>query len=305
MDTMKDRDILLESGTNELEVIEFTLGGQNFGINVAKVEEILRFNNEVTPMPHSNRYVEGVFRQRGTIITIINLAYYLGLPESDNRENDILIVTNFNNQKSAFHVHTVRDIHRISWQDIEKPDPTIYGGDAGVATGIVRYNDHLITIVDFEKIITDISPKSSIQIEEIEVMGDRRHSKKPLLLVEDSPMLEKLITKSLVKAGYENVITCSNGEEAWNRLQNYKKAPGDITEHVALIITDIEMPRMDGHHLIKLVREDRDLRYLPIIIFSSLINEEMYNKGKMLGATEQITKPEIGKLVRLIDIHLA
>jgi two-component system chemotaxis response regulator CheV len=155
METL-NKEIFSENGANELEVIEFTLGEQYFGINVARVEEILRNVYEVTPMPHANQYVEGVFKQRGAIITIIDLAKYLGLSASTNDENDILIVTNFNKMKSAFHVHTVKDIHRISWSDIEKPDVAIYSGEQGMATGIARFEDRLITILDFEKILSNI-----------------------------------------------------------------------------------------------------------------------------------------------------
>ena len=305
MEPIKKKDeILLESGTNELELIEFTIHDRSFGINVAKVEEILRYDNDITPMPHSNEFIEGIFKPRGIIITVINLAKYLGLPDSDNHDNDILIVTGFNKLNSAFHVHTVKDIHRISWSDIEKPDITIYGGGSGVATGIARYDDRLITILDFEKIITDISPKSSIKIEEIDELGERRKSKKPILVAEDSPMLEELIIKCLEKAGYTNIIRSSNGEEAWDRLNVMKDSAGQLKDHVSIVITDIEMPKMDGLRLLKQIRDDNDLRELPVIIFSSLISDQMRLKGEQLGATAQISKPEIGNLVGMIDKYI-
>ena len=301
---MKKDEILLESGTNELEIIEFLITDKSFGINVAKVEEILRYDKNITPMPHSSKFIEGVFKPRGTIITIINLAKYLGLPESDNNENDILIVARFNNLFSAFHVHNVKDIYRISWADIEKPDITIYGGGSGVATGIARYDGRLITILDFEKIIADISPKASIKIEEIEALGERKTSYKPILIAEDSPMLEKLIYDSLIKAGYTNLIVTTNGDEAWEKLIQLKEKDGPIKDYVSLVITDIEMPKMDGHHLLKRIREDRELSVLPVIIFSSLINEQMRLKGNQLGATAQVSKPEIGNLVEIIDQYI-
>ena len=299
--TLKKDGILLETGTNELELIEFTIADRSFGINVSKVEEILRFDTAITPMPHSNEFIEGVFKPRGIIITIINLAKYLGIKESDNPENDILIVTSFNKLNSAFHVHTVKDIHRISWEDIEKPDVTIYGGESGVATGIARYEGRLITILDFEKIIADISPKASIKIEEITELGEREESPKRILIAEDSFMLEELICKSLEKAGYTKIIRTSNGEEAWDKLVQLKEKGGQIKDHISLVITDIEMPKMDGLHLLKRIREDNELKALPVIIFSSLINEQMSLKVDQLGATGQISKPEIGQLVGLID----
>jgi two-component system chemotaxis response regulator CheV len=298
-------EILLESGTNELEVIEFTIANRHFGINVAKVEEILRYNPDITPMPHSNPFVEGVFKPRDMIITIINLAAYLGLSPSENADNDILVITNFNRVNSAFHVHSVDAIHRISWSDIEKPDPAIYGGEEGVATGIARFDNRLITILDFEKILADISPASGIQMSEIEQFSGRGSVDKRVLIAEDSPTLQRMILQSLGKAGYINTTLCANGEEAWRKLQQAKSMElnrsGVQEEPFSAVITDIEMPRMDGHRLLKLVRGDPVLNELPIIIFSSLINEQMYLKGQQLGATAQITKPDIGKLVYLLD----
>lgn len=303
MANSKKSEILLESGTNELEVMEFTVADRHFGINVAKVVEIMQYN-EVTPMPNSNPYVEGVFKPRDAIMTVINLASYMGLPPSENDERDILIITHFNKVSSAFHVHTVEAIHRISWKDIEKPDASIYGGEEGFATGIARFDNRLITIIDFEKIVVDISPASGIQMNDIEKMGERAANAKPVLVAEDSPLLERMILEALGKSGFSNVTCCSNGLEAWETLQSYKSAGGPVTQYVACVITDIEMPQMDGHHLTKLIREDDKLSVLPVIIFSSLIDREMRLKGEQVGATAQITKPEIGSLVKVIDQYI-
>lgn len=303
MADIKKTEILLESGTNELEVMEFTIADRHFGINVAKVVEIMQYN-QVTPMPNSNPYVEGVFKPRDTILTVINLASYMGLPPSESDDRDILIITNFNKVSSAFHVHTVEAIHRISWKDIEKPDASIYGGEEGFATGIARFDNRLITIIDFEKIVVDISPTSGIQMGELDKLGERDTVNKPLLIAEDSPLLERMILEALGKSGFSNVTCCSNGKEAWETLRSFKEAGGPITQYVRCVITDIEMPQMDGHHLTKLIREDEELRVLPVIIFSSLIDKEMRLKGEQVGATAQITKPEIARLVHVIDEHI-
>lgn len=301
----RNKDILLESGTNELEVMEFTIADRHFGINVAKVREILKYGTyTITPMPNSNPFVEGVFKPRDDIMTVINLAAYMGLPPSEDEERDILIITTFNKVDSAFHVHDVKIINRISWTDIEKPDKAIYGGEEGLATGIAHYDGRLITIVDFEKILTDISPSSGIQVNEISRMGHRTKSSKPVLIAEDSPLLEHLIIDSLEKAGYGNVICCSNGKEAWDKLVSFKKTGLPIEDQVALVITDIEMPQMDGHRLLKLIREDEELTILPVLVFSSLITDDMRHKGERLGATEQLSKPEITRLVELIDQYI-
>lgn len=303
MSDNKKNQILLESGTNELEVMEFTIDDRHFGINVAKVVEIMQYS-KVTPMPNSNPFVEGIFKPRESIMTVINLAAYMGLPSEGHEERNILIITNFNKINTAFHVHSVEGIHRISWEDIEKPDITIYGGEEGLATGIARFENRLITILDFEKILSDISPETGIKISDINQLGKRGVSHKPVLLAEDSPLLEKMIMESLEKSGYDNIIMCTNGSEAWNKLLQFKETGEPIERHVDLIITDIEMPKMDGHRLLKLIRDDDELKKLPVIIFSSLINDEMRRKGEALGATAQITKPEIANLVTLIDKYI-
>ena len=299
------KEILLESGTNELELMEFTIADQHFGINVAKVVEIIKYDaHPITPMPNSNPFVEGVFRPRDEVMTVINLASYMGLPPSGDDIHDILIVTTFNKLHTAFHVHNVEMIQRISWTTIEKPDSAIYGGEEGLATGIAHIDGRLVTMVDFEKIIVDISPSSGIQVEDIDRLGQRNKTLKPVLMAEDSPMLERLLLESLERAGYVNVTCCQNGLEAWEFLLNAKDSGLPLAEQAGILITDIEMPQMDGHRLLKQIREDPDLRQLPVIVFSSLISEEMYEKGKSLGATAQITKPEIASLVNLIDIHI-
>ena len=289
-------EILLESGTNEIEIMEFMIYGELYGINVAKVTEIM-MSDKVKPIPHSHPVVEGIFKPRETVI---DLPKYLTGRESEKDEKDLFIVTNFNKMFATFRVHSVVGISRISWNDIQKPDKTISGGDEGVATGIAQTDGVLVTILDFEKIVSEIAPETGIQIEEIEKMGLRSKSKKPIVMAEDSVLLSKLIRDSLNKAGYENVLKFDNGEEAWEYLRSIRQEE-DIYQKASLIITDIEMPRMDGHRLTKLIKDDPDLKKIPVVIFSSLINEEMRIKGKQLGADEQLSKPEIGHLVEVID----
>lgn len=290
--------ILLESGTNELEIMEFKIAGEVFGINVAKVTEIM-IPSEVKPMQHSHPCVEGVFKPRDQVITVVDLPKYLGLDISDS-ERSLFIVTNFNKLHVAFRVQQVVGIARISWTNIQKPDRVIYGGTDGVATGLAEFDDRLITILDFEKIIAEISPETTIQESEIDELGERPISDEPIVIAEDSVLLAKMIVDCLHKAGYKNVNQFDNGEEAWNYLKGLKADP-QLHDKVGLIITDIEMPKMDGHRLTKLVKEDANLKDIPLIIFSSLINEESYLKGKSLGADEQLAKPEIGHLVEVID----
>lgn len=293
-----ETNILLENGTNELEVLEFTLNDNHYGINVAKIREILSYQ-PVTPVPNAHESVEGIFMPRDTMITVISLKKSLGLPETN--EQGLFIITNFNKLNIAFHVDTVVGIHRVSWAEIIKPDSTINATESGVSTGVIKMDDKLVVILDFEKIVTDISPETGLKVSDIDELGERRNrSDSPILIAEDSHLLSKLITDSLKKAGYTNLIVTMDGQEAWDKLQEYQKE-GDVFDKVHCIITDIEMPRMDGHRLTKLVKSDEDLQKIPLIIFSSLVNEEMRRKGEALGADAQLTKPEIGKLVSAID----
>lgn len=300
MNEHRQSEILLESGINELEIMEFTIGSNLFGINVAKVREIMKIEPVVT-IQKSNEYVEGIFKPRDKVLTVINLAAYLGLEESEMQERDIYIITGFNNNEYAFHVHTVVGIDRISCTQMRKPDPVIFGGKEGVATGIVEFENKLITILDFEAIIAEICPEMGLNVLEIANLGDLKRNNKHILIAEDSLLLSKMIVESLHKAGYVNTVKVDNGQEAWDYLAELLEGEEEIDNLLSCIITDIEMPLMDGHRLTKLVKTNSKLKHIPLVIFSSLISDEMRVKGKELGADEQITKPEIGKLVDIID----
>ena len=237
---------------------------------------------------------------RDTMITVINLPKELGLAESSDYSSDMMIITNFNKLNIAFHVHKVVGIHRVSWNDIIKPDHTINTTDSSIATGIIKIDGKLIVILDFESIVSEISPETGLKVSEIDALGTRQRNESPILIAEDSALLSKLIIDSLHKAGYINVIKNDNGQEAWDKLEELKRK-GTVLDEVKCIITDIEMPVMDGHRLTKLVKSDDVLKEIPLIIFSSLVNEEMRIKGLSLGADAQLSKPEIGNLVRIID----
>ena len=296
-----DTNILLENGTNELEVLEFLLEGQHYGINVAKIREIITYQN-VTPVPNSHPSIEGIFMPRDTMITAINLRNCLQMRDYEENEkaSSLFIVTNFNQLDIAFHVDSVLGIHRVSWTQIIKPGTTVSTSEDGISTGIIKINGKLIIILDFEKIVTDINPETGLKISEIDALGERKQRNIPILIAEDSPLLNKLIVDSLKHAGYTNLIHTENGQQAYDVIKQCK-ADGTLKEHVQCVITDIEMPMMDGHHLTKLIKEDEETQGIPVVIFSSLVNEEMRRKGEELGADAQLSKPEIGNLVHIID----
>lgn len=292
-----DTKILLENGTNELEILEFKLDGNAYGINVAKIREIINYM-DVTPVPNAHPSIEGIFMPRDIMITAIDLKNCL--QRGVSTPGGLFIITNFNKLDIAFHVDAVVGIHRVSWKEIIKPDSSISTAEEGISTGIVKIDGRLIIILDFEKIMTDINPETGLKMTEIDELGERQRNDVPILIAEDSQLLNKLIVDSLHKAGYTNLIHTENGQQAYDMIQKFK-SEGDLKEHVQCLITDIEMPLMDGHRLTKLIKEDDETKYIPIIIFSSLVNDEMKRKGAALGADAQLSKPEIGNLVREVD----
>lgn len=294
---MDDSKILLENGTNELMILEFMVGGNYYGINVAKIREIIKYE-PVTPVPNAHPSIEGVFMPRDIMITAIDLKNCLGRGQSEPK--GLFIITNFNKLDIAFHVDNVLGIHTVSWTEIIKPEVTISTAEEGVAIGIVKKEDRLIIILDFEKIVTDINPETGLKISDINELGERERNLIPILIAEDSPLLNKLIVDCLKRSGYENLTHVENGKQAYDII-THCKAHGTLHNRVRLIISDIEMPEMDGHRLTKLVKSDEATADIPVILFSSLVNEEMRRKGEALGADAQLSKPEIGNLVKIID----
>ncbi|MBQ4219728.1 MULTISPECIES: chemotaxis protein [Butyrivibrio] len=288
--------ILLENGTNELEVLEFKIDDHCYGINVAKIKEIIVYQ-EVTPVPNAHPSIEGIFMPRDTMITAIDLRNCL--QRGASQPGGLFIITNFNKLDIAFHVDAVVGIHRVSWADIIKPNATISKTEESISTGIIKFENQLIIILDFEKIVADINPNTGLNMDALEEIGTRPRNEVPIVLAEDSQLLNRLIVDSLNKAGYNNVIHFENGKLAYDYIKSCKEK--GTLDDIKCIITDIEMPIMDGHRLTKLIKSDDATKKIPLIIFSSLVNEEMRRKGESLGADRQLSKPEIGNLVAVID----
>ncbi|MEB1809457.1 MAG: chemotaxis protein [Bacillaceae bacterium] len=297
---MVNDKILLETGTNELEIVMFNVGTGLFGINVLKVREIIN-PLPVTETPNAHPYVEGVIRLRQEVIPVVNLSKVLNFPSSDNPEQDKFIISELNQVKVAFHVHSVSRIHRISWQQIEKPSQ-LSQGEQAQTIGIVKMEEGMALLLDFEKIVVDISPEAGVNVESLKVLGPRQRSAKKIVAAEDSAILRKLLSDTLAEAGYDNVLFFENGQAAWEYLEGLAcDLDHDPLEEVNLLITDLEMPQMDGHHLTLRVKNNSRLTGLPVVIFSSLITDDLFHKGAKVGASAQVSKPEIVKLVQQID----
>ena len=290
--------------TSVLQLMEFTMAGNSFGINVAKVTEIMR-RCPITYMTKSHPCIEGIFKPRDKIITVINLPKYMNMDDYENPGQDMFMLTNFVNVNAAFHVHSVEGMHYINWSDVEKPSAVIYGGHDSVITGTTKIGDRIITIIDFEKVLFDINPETGLQLSEVKVMGDRDRTEKPIVIVEDSVFLLKMILQALELAGYVSVTSFDNGQDAWEYLSKVRAGCLEnitpIERKVAIIITDIEMPRMDGHHLTYLVKNDEILKKVPVLVFSSLIDEAQKLQGEKVGVDAHLSKPQIGNLISTID----
>ena len=213
------------------------------------------------------------------------------------------IVTEFNKQRVVFHVDNVTQIHRISWEQIEKPSDIYQGGTSHVI-GVIKREDEMVLLLDYERIIVDINPESGINVESVKKLGERERSNKKIVIAEDSPLLRKLLHDTLHEAGYVNLEFFENGKDALSYLEDLEKNSPNIAEQVQMVVTDIEMPQMDGHALTRKIKENSNLAKLPVLIFSSLITDDLRHKGDQVGAEDQISKPEIAELVLKIDQYI-
>ena len=296
------KGILLESGTNELEIVEYGIGQNKFGINVIKVKEIIN-PVPITIVPQAHPNVEGIIELRGEVLPVVDVAEALGFPPSENPSDDKFIVAEFNKQKIVFHVHSVTQIHRISWGQIEKPS-NMYQGIESQIIGVIKMSGEMILLLDFEKIVVEINPESGISVQQVKKLGKRERSDKRIVVAEDSALLRKLLYDTLSEAGFQYIEFFENGQDALNYLESVVNEGKKIEDYIQLVVTDIEMPQMDGHHLTKRIKGHKQLSKLPVIIFSSLITDDLRHKGQMVGADAQVSKPEIAELITNIDQFL-
>lgn len=298
----QNKRILTEAGTNEVEILTFRCQDQPFGINVAKVREVIRLPG-ITKMPDAHHFLDGVFVLRGQTIPMVAVRRWLNYEDRAPQKTDSVIVTEFNQQWFGFRVDSVDRIHLLSWDDI-RPAPTELTGGTKCITSVTQIGDELVLLLDFEKVANDIAPSAALTVGKVEDTGAADRQSKRLLMAEDSAMMRELLMRTLKNSGYTNLHMCGDGREAWEYLQEIASrvsSADEVSKFVDIVITDIEMPRMDGLHLISLIRQESVLEEIPIVVFSSLISEENRRKGEAVGANAQISKPEIGQLVRIVD----
>ncbi|EPY2302949.1 chemotaxis protein [Clostridium sporogenes] len=295
-----ETNILLESGTGEVEIIEFLVNNKHYAINVIKVKEVIEVDN-VTKVPQSDPAIEGLILCREKIFPLIDLSYILG-QKSTSKKKFKTIICEFNRVSVAFKIDEIVAVHRIGWDKILKPDDIAANP---LVIGNILLKDKIILLLDFEKIVTDINPSTGISEERIVNVDykDRSHIK--VFLADDSSLIRKLLKDTLTKAGFKKLTIFDDGKQALDKLLKLVEKKGeDFTEDVQILITDIEMPQMDGHTLTRKVKEHPILKRLPVIIFSSLITNDLKHKGTSVGADAQLSKPDIGELVSIIDNYI-
>lgn len=299
---MSQTRILLESGTNELEVIEFYIDEDgyrgHYGVNVAKVVEIIR-EQVVTAMPQMRHpAVRGVFAHRtGRVVPLIDLAVFLGKPPCTAQDSKV-IVTEFNGVITSFLVSGVNRIYRISWTDVEPPGNFLQTMSHNSFTGVVRLDDRVVFLLDLENIVGELHPKLTIHMDALsELPEDQAEKVFHILHADDSRSVRMLVLNMLKEKGHFHVTQVSDGGEAWTELKKLKDRSiaedKPIQQLIQGVITDVEMPVMDGLTLCRMIKEDSVLKVLPVAIFSSLINDNLRHKGESVGADAQFAKPEL------------
>ncbi len=311
---MAKAEILLETGTNELEVLELYVDEQvpgkqepdpcYFGINVAKVMQVIESPNLEHPQSAPHPCFLGTISLRKLIVPVLDLAVWLGM-ERVKHGHEIVIVTEFSQAITGFLVSGVTNIHRVGWEQVAPPHEYIAGMDAGSIVGVVDMGDRFIQLLDLEHILSDLDPESMEKAGETEVQARKQYK---ALVADDSPTIRLMLKKNLEASNFKPWFT-KNGREALDLIQGFKaqadKEKKDITDFIDIVIADIEMPLMDGFTLTKNIKEDRMLKKLPVILYSSIITKELRHKGESVKADEQISKPEMDRMaeraIRLLE----
>jgi len=294
-----NNNILLESGTGEVEVIEFIVNGNHYAINVVKVKEVIQMpKNGLTKLPDPKPEIAGLILCRDEIITLIDLKYIITKQITKNVGSKI-IICEFNKIKVSFNIDDVVGVHRIKWSEIRKPDDL---SENSLAVGNILLDGKVIIMLDFEKIVTDICPSSGISEDRLIEIDYKDRSDVKLVLADDSALIRRLLKDTLTKAGFKNLRIFDDGKQALDFFKGLVEEKGEaFNKYAQILITDIEMPQMDGLTLTRMIKEDVVLKKLPVVIFSSLITSELKHKGESVGADAQLSKPEISELVDTID----
>ena len=294
-----NQSVLLDVGTGEVEVIVFLVNNHRYCVNVLKAREIIQLT-DIRSSTDGNKSILGITNVRDKVMTVIDLSYILDKQQTETVQGKMALVCEFNRKQVMFAVDSIEGIYRVKWSDITKPDPLLKGG---LSVGNILTDNGILLLLDFEKIITDISKEENpYEKSKSEIVLKAERATKRIYMADDSKTIRTLLKEVLTSAGYKDIHTFDNGQELIDALMQIKETKGkDYTEEVDLVITDIEMPILDGHSVTRRIKEDPILAQLPVIIFSSLITDDLYHKGETVGANCQISKPSIHELVDAVD----
>lgn len=291
-----DHGILLETGTNEFEIVEFIVRAEkehHFGINVAKVREVIRFP-EIVKVPDAHPAVIGTANIRQKLVPLIDLGSWLDLKFEQDYAAKKIIVTFFNHQYNGFLVDEVVRIHRITWADIKDYSAITDFSLAETVLGVVDIGGNLIQLLDFEKIVSELNPATALKEMVIDYSRSAARSKKLVYLAEDSTVIRRFLAINLENAGYR-VKAFENGKLL---------LAATALETPDIIITDLEMPVADGAFVVRTLRGKPELAKLPILVFSSLASEENERKVLSIGANMFVGKPDTDILINSIDEYV-
>lgn len=311
------QEILLESGTNEMEIIEFYVGRQPLGINVQKLKEIISYDESaLTVIPDTDSAMLGVLMMRGTTIPLIDLKDHLkqrNVEPVENGQRPVVMVCEFNHRINGFKVDGVNQIHRIRWSDVQ-PLADFIDQYRPRFTGSVNIDGREILILDLEYIIGEFDPESVLTAGEEEkgpeeqLKATEQRSRKKILMAEDSSIIRSNLEDILRQRGFLQLEVFVDGDACYQRVLQLRKqaeeSGGDIRELLHLVVSDIEMPKMDGLTLCRKIKEELGYRDIPVLLFSSLINPPMEVKCDSVGADGYASKPELPKLIRIMDQFL-
>ena len=285
------------AGANRLEILLFSLGktSQNnereetFGINVFKVREVMHIP-EITHAPDMPPGVKGMISLRGAMIPVVDLAHFCNLEATE--PPNILIVTEYNRNSQGFLVNSVEQIIRMEWSDIKVPPPMMANQHGGLITAVTELKDkRIVMVMDVEKVLAETMP-SADEDALFENMGQAR-IEATVLFADDSSVARKQIARTLDQLGITH-ISSRNGVEAWDRLKEIAlraEALGKpVSDFISAILTDIEMPEMDGYVLTKHIKSDPRFNNIPVIMHSSLSAKANITIGKSVGADDYVGK---------------
>ena len=290
------------AGTNKLEILMFSLGmdsrtrrEETFGINVFKVREVMQIP-EITRAPEMPAAVEGMVSLRGVLVPVIDLAKYIGIQTESKPE--IMIVTEYNGLTQGFLVKAVDNILRLDWSAMRVPPSMLLAELGGLVTAITELKDgRLVMMMDVEKVLaeTNRSDNDDLVFKSVKPLGKDR----TIFFADDSSVARKQISRTL-DAMQVKYISAINGSEAWielSKMADYSEnTQTPLKQIIQLILTDVEMPEMDGYMLTRKIKADKRFNGIPVLMHSSLSSSSNQQIGKAVGVDEYVPKFEAQKL---------